>query len=293
MTRVLVAGATGYLGRFVAREFKERGDWVRVLARSPDKLSTRGPFLEPAIADLVDDVFVGEVTRPETLGGLCEGIEAVFSSIGITPQADKVSYMEVDYQGNKNLLDLALASSVRKFVFVHAFNAHLLLSLEEMRAKQRFVEELKHSGIAHAVVCPTGFLNDMSEFLKMAKRGTVYLIGDGLRRINPIHGADLAKVCAGAASGPQTDIPVGGPDTYTYREIADLAFAALHKPPRIRRVPVWLVKAALPLLRLFSKRYYTIAAGIATITQHDFVAPPCGTHLLKQFFEEMTCRLER
>jgi hypothetical protein len=86
---------------------------------------------------------------------------------------------------------------------------------------------------------------------------------------------------------------VGGPDTYTYREIAELAFAVLGQPPRIRRVPVWLVRAALPLARLWGKRYYTIAAGIATIMRHDFVAPPCGTHSLKQFFEEMTGRLER
>jgi uncharacterized protein YbjT (DUF2867 family) len=89
MNRVLVAGATGYLGRFVAREFKRRGDWVRVLARSPDKLKTPRPFLEPAVAGLVDDVFVGEVTRPGTLRGLCEGIEVVFSSIGITRQTDR------------------------------------------------------------------------------------------------------------------------------------------------------------------------------------------------------------
>ena len=119
------------------------------------------------------------------------------------------------------------------------------------------------------------------------------LIGDGRQRINPIHGADLANVCVDAVTSQQPDIPVGGPDTYTYREIADLAFAVLHKPPRIRRVPVWLVKAALPLVRLFSQRFYTIAAGIATITQHDFVAPPCGTHSLKRFFEEMAGRRER
>src|SRR5262249_49924387 len=142
MSKALVAGATGYLGRFVAKEFKERGSWVRVLARNPDKLKTPGRFLEPAVAGLVDDVFVGEVTQPETLRGLCDGIEVVFSSIGITRQTDRVSYMEVDYQGNRNLLDLALAASVRKFVFVHAFNARLLQHLEGVRAKQRFVEEL-------------------------------------------------------------------------------------------------------------------------------------------------------
>src|SRR5262249_2228018 len=151
---------------------------------------------EPAVAGLVDDVFVGEVTQPETLRGLCDGIEVVFSSIGITRQTDRVSYMEVDYQGNRNLLDLALAASVRKFVFVHAFNARLLQPLEGVRAKQRFVEELRESGLAHTVVCPTRFFNDMSEFLKMAKRGTGYLIDDGQRKINPIHGADLGSVCA-------------------------------------------------------------------------------------------------
>ena len=109
MTKVLVAGATGYLGRFVAKEFKERGDWVRVLARNPDKLKSPGPFLEPAIHDLVDDMFVGEVTKPETLRGLCDGIEIVCSSIGVTRQTG-ASYMEVDYQGNKNLLDLCRRS---------------------------------------------------------------------------------------------------------------------------------------------------------------------------------------
>jgi uncharacterized protein YbjT (DUF2867 family) len=37
MTRVLVAGATGDLGNFVAKEFKQRSDSVRVLARNPPK----------------------------------------------------------------------------------------------------------------------------------------------------------------------------------------------------------------------------------------------------------------
>ena len=38
MKRILVAGATGYLGGFVAREFKSQGHFVRALARSPEKL---------------------------------------------------------------------------------------------------------------------------------------------------------------------------------------------------------------------------------------------------------------
>ncbi|MGB5662920.1 NmrA family NAD(P)-binding protein, partial [Eudoraea sp.] len=45
--RVLVAGATGYLGKYVTREFKKRGYWVRVLTRSIERLEKAGPFTAP------------------------------------------------------------------------------------------------------------------------------------------------------------------------------------------------------------------------------------------------------
>ncbi len=93
----MVAGATGYLGKFVAQEFKKQGHWVRALARNPEKLEETGPFLEPAVKDQIDEVFVGQVTKPETLHGLCDGIDIIFSSIGITRQKDRLTYRDVDY----------------------------------------------------------------------------------------------------------------------------------------------------------------------------------------------------
>jgi uncharacterized protein YbjT (DUF2867 family) len=63
--RVLVAGATGYLGKFAVRAFKKRGYWVRALTRSEERLEQPGPFTAPGItADDVDDVFLGELTKP-------------------------------------------------------------------------------------------------------------------------------------------------------------------------------------------------------------------------------------
>jgi uncharacterized protein YbjT (DUF2867 family) len=56
---VLVAGATGYLGRFVTQGLKARGCFVRVLARSPEKLDR--------VQGLPDEIVKAEVTRPETL----------------------------------------------------------------------------------------------------------------------------------------------------------------------------------------------------------------------------------
>jgi uncharacterized protein YbjT (DUF2867 family) len=79
--QVLVAGATGYLGGFVAEEFKSRGYSVRALARSPKKL-------EP-IQHSLDEVVQAEITQPDTLEGVCDGIDVVFSSVGITKMAKK------------------------------------------------------------------------------------------------------------------------------------------------------------------------------------------------------------
>ncbi len=77
MQKVLVAGTTGDLGRFVVQEFKKRGYWVRALARNLQKLEKTGQFLEPAVKDQTDEVFVGEVTKPEILRGLCDAIDKI------------------------------------------------------------------------------------------------------------------------------------------------------------------------------------------------------------------------
>lgn len=254
MQKVLVAGATGYLGKFVVSEFNRQGYWVRVLARNPEKLDKVGPFLEPAVMDKINEVFIGQVTRPATLRRLCDDIDVVFSSIGITRQKDKLTFRDVDYQGNKNILNIALAKSVRKFIYVSVFNAHMYEYLEIVRTHEDFVRNLKDSGLDYAVIRPTGYFSDMSEFLKMAKSGRVYLIGNGENKINPIHGADLAKVCVDAVTGKEHEIPVGGPVTYSVQEIAELAFSTLGKNPKITRIPLWLAEFAVKAVRPFNKQ---------------------------------------
>ena len=289
MHKVLVAGATGYLGRFVVQEFKNRGHWVRALARNPQKLEKPGPFLEPAVRDDVDEVFVGEVTDPQTLSGLCDGVDIVFSSIGITRQRDKVSFMDVDYQGNKNILELAVKASVRKFIFVSVFKADMIKNLAE--AREMFVRDLKESGLDYAVIRPTGYFSDMTENLKMAKSGRIWLIGEGQNKINPIHGADLARVCVDAVESQDREIPVGGPETYRHREIAALAYSVLGKPEKITSIPIWLVNSAVKIIRPFSKHYHTLASFFATVMQNDFDAPKTGSHSLKEYYEEFSPRL--
>ena len=288
--RVLVAGATGYLGRYVAQEFKRRGYWVRVLARSPEKLQTEGPYLEPAIDQLCDELFVGEVTRPETLVGVCEGIDIVFSSIGITRQRDGLGFMDVDYQGNMNLLTEALESKVTKFVFVSVFMADRISDLA--RERELFVEELKKSGLAYGIVRPTGYFSDMSEYLKMAKGGKVYVLGTGSNRINPIHGQDLAEVCVDSAEQDQdqSERDVGGPITYSYEEIGTMACDTLGVKKKIVHIPLGLARLVVACIRPFSSRVYQAVKFFTTVMSNDFVAPEAGSNRLDRYFAEMSKR---
>jgi uncharacterized protein YbjT (DUF2867 family) len=124
----------------------------------------------------------------------------------------------------------------------------------------------------------------------MARKGTVYLIGNGSRKLNPIHGADLAKVCVDAVAGEAEELPVGGPVAYTYQEIAETAFSVLRKTPKIRHVPVWMARCVASALRPFSSRLYGIATALTIMTQIDCVAPKAGTRTLKDFYRELaTC----
>jgi len=291
MQRVLVAGSTGYLGRFVVQEFKQQGFWVRALARNPEKLKQAGQFLEPAIFDQIDDVFVGEVTKPETLQGVCDNIDIIFSSIGITRQKDKLTYRDVDYQGNKNLLDITNVKSVKKFIYVSVFNAHLYSYLEIVKAHEDFVTDLQSSGLNYTIIRPTGYFSDMSEFLKMAKSGWVFLIGNGENKINPIHGADLAKVCVDAVTGKDREISVGGPIIYSSQEIAELALSTFDKAPKTARVPFWLAQAAVKAVRPFNKQMSDLIDFFVAAGQGDGVAPATGEHTLVSYYQELASKM--
>lgn len=287
--RVLVAGATGYLGRFVAHEFKRRGAWVRVLTRSVERLEQPGPFTAPAILrDEMDDVFVGEATRPETLAGLLAGgIDIVYSSLAISRQRDGLSFEQVDYQANRNLLDTCVRSSVRKFVYVSMLGHDQIAHLAITRAHERMVADLAASGLDYCVVRPSGFFGDMGAVLDMARRGRVFLVGDGRNRFNPIHGRDLAAVCVDAAFGDAREVTAGGPDVLSQRDVAELAFDVVGKPVKLTVIPLWLARGLVRFIGALNRQFGDLAEFIVTAGEVDAIAPKRGQTTLRSYFEEL------
>ena len=275
--KYLIAGATGYLGRQLVHAAKEAGHEVRALARDDSRL--------PAA---VDEVFNAEATDPDSLSGLCHGGDVVISALGITRQRDGLTYEDVDYKANRNILNEALKANVGQFAYVHVLNADQMQHVPMVNAKTRFAAELRRSPIASTIISPSGFYSDLGEVLKMAQAGRVYLFGDGGTLVSPIDGRDMADVCITAVEQQLDTIDVGGPATLTFNQVAELAFRVLDKPAKITHLPLSIGKLGVQLAKLlgFGKavgaiEFFVAASGI------DMKAPNYGSKTLEQHFSQL------
>lgn len=283
MKTVFVAGASGYLGRYICEEYRRRGDYVIALVRS----AARSTGIS------ADHLVEAEATDASSLRGAMSGADLVVSCLGITRQADGVGYWDVDYQANLNLLREAERTGVGRFAYVHVLRAAEMAHVPMVAAKSAFVAELQRSPLAATVIAPSGYFSDMEDFLKMAQAGRVWLFGDGSRKINPIHGADLAVATADAIESGRNWLDVGGPDVFTHKELAELAFACLERPPRMAFLPDTLRRAALALLPLVTPRriggpvrFFLSAMAL------NMVGTPKGTRHLAHHFQRRVANEE-
>ena len=278
MTQVLVAGATGYLGRHLVGELKGRDYQVRVLVRRKEQVEQ--------FQSVADDVFLGQVTSVETLRGVAEGCDIVFSCVGITHQKDGFTYEDVDYQGNVNLLREALAAEVQRFVYIGVFNGRRMQHLAMVDAKERFVDVLRESPIQYTIMRPTGFFVDFDAMLQMAEQGRIILLGDGSQQLNPISGADLASAVIDATEDERVEVELGGPVVYTLDEIAELAAEAVGIAPSIWHVPLWLARFARSVLRVVTPvSFYGPIEFFIEAAATPMTAPPVGKETLTRYFQ--------
>ena len=271
--KILLAGATGYLGQYILAELLKKEYPTRIVVRNKSKIAPA--LLTHPLLEVVE----AEVTQPQALQGVCKGVSQVISTVGITQQKDGLTY--------ENLLDEAMREGVQKFVYVSVFKGEMMRHIAIGAAKERFVDALRVSGIDYCIVRPSGFYSDMGNFLKMAKGGKVRLFGKGQYTMNPIHGEDLAEVCVAQLESAEKEVNVGGAEVFTHTEIAHLAFEVLHKPVKISYSPDWLRRFILKIGKyLMPKSAYGTIEFVFTVMAMDSVTPlKIGKHRLKTHFE--------
>lgn len=284
--KVLVAGASGLIGREVVRLLVEAGHAVRTLSQNRERAER--------LRTLTTDVRVVDATGAGALRGVCDGIDVVVSALGapVLPGGGvRRSFGEVDRLANQRLLAEATAAGVRRFVYVGVYTTPAYADTAYVRAHTEVERQIRESGLEHGFVRTTGVFGALAELVNMAQKGPVPLIGDGSATTNPVHELDVAESVLGAVLAPgSTDVELGGPETLTRRRIAELAFHACRKAPRLIAMPVWLMRVIACFYWFVNRRMAELLAFVIPASTTDCIATAKGTRKLGAYFEEVAAR---
>ena len=281
---IVVAGATGYIGRHVVDALDARGCRVRALVRSQERAEVPGTFGAPPLLGRVAEWRIVDYSDSTTIRGVCKGADRVVSALGVTRQ--KASPWDIDFLGNLNLLEDAERHGLASFLYVNVLHSTSGSSLT-MRSKSAFAEALRRSQVAGQIVNPSGYFSDVTDFLLMARKGLGFTLGDGAARINPIHGADLAEFIVDHLAEPSTSWDVGGPDVLTYRELEELAFKIAGRKQRILRIRPGLLQPLQWAADRSSPRAGNLTRFFLESLQVDAVGTPTGHRRLEPYLKAL------
>ena len=157
--KAFVAGATGQTGRRVVAELIKRNIPVIAIVRSLEA----GQKLLPPEAELA----VADVLNPESLQKAIGESTVLICATGAKPSLDITGPYQIDYQGTKNLVNIAKQVNIQHFVlvsslcvseFFHPLNLFWLVLYWKKQAE----EYLQKSGLKYTIVRPGGLKNEES-----------------------------------------------------------------------------------------------------------------------------------
>ncbi|KAK9835891.1 hypothetical protein WJX74_010299 [Apatococcus lobatus] len=259
--RILVAGATGYIGKYVVKELVSRGYQVTAFAR--DKSGVGGKSDKSTTQkELAGAEFCfGNVTEQASVdAAFAKPFDVVVSCLASRTGGKKDSW-DIDYQATLNLLNAARRNRAAHFVLLSAICVQKPL-LEFQHAKLKFEAALQAAGdITYSIVRPTAFFKSLAGQVGIVKKGLPYIMfGDGRSAAcKPISEADLATFmaeCVSDRSKIDQVLPIGGPGrAWSAREQGEYLFKLLGKQPRLLPVPISIMDGSIAftdfLVRLF------------------------------------------
>ena len=264
--KVVLAGAFGKLGTDILKVLVSQG-------------------FDVVAADMVHKDIEGltgyatrsiDVTKPETLKGLCEGVDTVITTVGLTGASTTVTHYDIDLEGNKNLLFEAQRAGVKKFIYISVLKAETDATIPMLDAKSKFEIELKNSGIPYMIFRPTGYFYDIAKVFKpMIDKGKVSLLGKKDVYANVIDTSDLARYILENMGDSGKTLSVGGKETYSYADIATMFFEAAGKPVVIKRAPAFLFDVLSFIARLRKTGKYAIIKFSKWTLSQDMVGEDC------------------
>jgi len=195
---VLVVGATGSIGSLVVEEAIRQGHVVRALVRNRGKARRLPPQAQVA---------VGDVTRPETLPGAVDGVDAIVFTLG-SDGGGKVGAETVDYGGVRNVL-AALGSRPARIALMTSIGVTNRTGDYNRRTeahdwKRRSERLVRASGLLYTIVRPGWF-----DYNGPNEHGLVLLQGDKRQAGDSSDGViarrQIAEVLVRSLTSPQAE----------------------------------------------------------------------------------------
>ncbi len=233
--RVLVTGATGYVGGRLLPELLERGHEVRALARNPD-----GASLPAGV-----DVRRGDVVSGEGLTEALEGVEVAYYLVHSMGRGNPADFAERDRQAGRTFGEAARAGGVRRVVYLgglegeEADSEHLRSRHEVAEILREHVAEFVYARAAMVIGAGSASFVIMR---KLVERLPVMICPRWVdTRTQPIAIRDVVAALAalGGLEPSPGEVQLGGAEVLTYRAMMTrFAEIAGRRKPVMVSVPV-------------------------------------------------------
>lgn len=244
--QVLVVGATGTLGRQVARRALDAGHQVRCVVRSPRKAA----FLQEWGCELTR----GDLLEPASLDYALEGQEAVIDA-ATARATDPGSAYDIDWGGKQNLFAACSRAGVKRLVFVSLLDAARHREVPLMDIKACTEEWLEASDFEYTILRGVAFMQGLiSQFAIPVLEGQTVWVSGSPTPIAYMNTQDMARFAVAALEHPETvrrAFPVVGPRAWITGEITQLCERFTGKDARVFRVPPALLSMMRGLTSFF------------------------------------------
>ena len=264
--KILLAGAFGNLGFEILKVLaKKKHEIIAADLKEKADNGLEGKYTFKAI----------DATNPETLKGICDGVDIVITTMGLTTASAKFTAYDIDYQGNMNLYNEAVKAGVKKFNYISVIACDLPGAEEVpmLHAKYMVEEELKKGKMDYVIYRPTGYFYDIAKVFKpYVDKGEMQLLkGYHDVKANVVDCPDFAKFIVEHMKDTNVTYEVGGKETYTYEEMAKMCFRAAGKPVIIKDSPIWMFSLLANLPKIKKEGKHDIILFSKWTLSHDLV----------------------